>query len=533
MRGIKVVSLLLCFLFSIGSIAQPIPPYKVNVLTPASTGYYFLTPAKFNGTPGAYPPTHLILDAQGNMVYYKKFSGNAPATDFKIQPNGLMSYLGSGKFMLMDSTFTVTDSVSCADTFTVDAHDMKILPNGHYLLLGSANVQMDLSGYHYFSHNGSPGSATANVRCGIIQELDVNKNPVFFWNSKDHYLFSDVDSSFLNTPNSVDWTHFNAVDKDADGNILVSSRHFNEITKIDSASGNIIWRLGGKQNQFTFINDAAKFHGQHDIRRLNNGNYSLFDDGNAKPPVHAARGKEYQLNTATMQANLVWSFMESATLASQATGSVQRLPNGNTLIDWGVLNNYNLTLNVIDNGGNKVFELAFDDTLYSYRAYNYASLPWALHRPQLVCGHDSSGYYLEPAQNYSSYLWNTGETTKRVYVTAADTLTIFVPYGQAGFIASEPFAVTNIAEPCGPTALAPLAEATFTVMPNPTEGEITLSFNALPQQSLLEVFDLQGKLMLATQVEAGATTAKLSLAPLANGIYLLRCKGSVSKLVKR
>ncbi len=63
------------------------------------------------------------------------------------------------------------------------------------------------------------------------------------------------------------------------GIILLSFRHLNEVTKIDSSSGEIIWRLGGKQNQFTFLGDTMPFSAQHDARRIANGNLTLFDNG--------------------------------------------------------------------------------------------------------------------------------------------------------------------------------------------------------------------------------------------------------------
>ena len=35
------------------------------------------------------------------------------------------------------------------------------------------------------------------------------------------------------------------------GHLLISSRHMDEVTKIDRQTGEIIWRLGGKNNDFT------------------------------------------------------------------------------------------------------------------------------------------------------------------------------------------------------------------------------------------------------------------------------------------
>src|SRR2546422_8452549 len=49
--------------------------------------------------------------------------------------------------------------------------------------------------------------------------------------------------------------HGNSIELDSDGNLLLSSRHMSEITKIDRQTGDIIWRMGlnSKHNDFTFL----------------------------------------------------------------------------------------------------------------------------------------------------------------------------------------------------------------------------------------------------------------------------------------
>src|SRR5690606_33427409 len=107
----------------------------------------------------------------------------------------------------------------------------------------------------------------------------------------------------------IDYAHGNAVELDSDGNILISSRHMNEITKIDRTTGEIIWRWGGKNNEFTFVNDTLAFSFQHDIRRLPNGNVTLFDNGNHhKPP--RSRAVEYELDEVNKTATVVWQYPE-------------------------------------------------------------------------------------------------------------------------------------------------------------------------------------------------------------------------------
>ena len=81
----------------------------------------------------------------------------------------------------------------------------------------------------------------------------------------------------------IDYAHINSIHVDSDTTLVISSRHLDEITKINRISGEIIWRFGGLNNQFLFINDTAT-HGslltpfchQHDARILENGNLTFF-----------------------------------------------------------------------------------------------------------------------------------------------------------------------------------------------------------------------------------------------------------------
>jgi hypothetical protein len=450
MTKVKIIVFLLVCFSAVHS--QNLPGYKiVKGDLSGSEGYYFINAFKTN-VPA--PFRNLILDKNGEIVYIRQL----PQTgiDFKLHPNGLMSHsravIGSPqtlKFFIMDSTFFIKDSVQCLNNVFTDSHDLIILPNGNYLILGFDYRIMNLSSYYWFNGNGSPGSANAMVKCNVIQEIDPNKNLVFSWHSADHYSFSDVQQEWLFNPNNVDWTHFNSVEVDTDGNLLVSVRHFSEITKINRQTGAIMWRFGGKRNQFTFINDPYNgFHGQHDARRIANGNLTLFDNGFNTTPFQPARGLEYVLNTQNMTAELIWSYAYSQNSFSMFMGSMRRMENGNNLIGWGRLNNRNTCFTAVKPDGGLIMDIQFTDSLFSYRAFNYPSLPWQLHRPVLSCRDSAGTFFLEAPAGYASYQWSTGAVTRSISISAVDTYYVFVPYGQGGFISSERFVVNNISDPC-------------------------------------------------------------------------------------
>ena len=159
-----------------------------------------------------------------------------------------------------------------------------------------------------------------------------------------------------------------------------------EITKIDRQTGDIIWRLGGVNNEFTFLNDSLDFQHsiptpfcyQHDIRRLTNGNISIYDNGNYKHPKYS-RMVEYQLDELNMTATLTWEYRDSLFNYSPWMGNVQRLQNENIIGAWN-MTDFPTTIIEVGQDCTKTFELSieeyFDDNnnkrgVWIYRAFRF------------------------------------------------------------------------------------------------------------------------------------------------------------------
>ena len=309
----------------------------------------------------------MIMDNTGFPKYFKKIPKNQNAYDFKLQPNGLLTYFQrvTGKFLAMDNTYTVVDSFACGNGYTTDTHELQILDNGHALLMSYDPQTVDMS---EIVEGGDPEATVIGL---IIQELDTSKNVVFQWRSWDHFEITDaVETNF--TGSRIDYAHGNAIEPDLDGNILISSRRMNEITKIDRSTGDIIWRLGGKNNQFTFLNDPDHPLGptrQHDCRILEDGHLTVFDNGNLHEPPHS-RGVEFELDLDNMTATMVWQFRDDPDALAQFVGNTQRLPNGNTMVGWG--GTWPNAVEVTPDG-TKVWEFTFPEDQFNYRTFRF---PW-------------------------------------------------------------------------------------------------------------------------------------------------------------
>jgi len=334
---------------------------NLNVTTDSTTapGYIFLSNFAFTSSVSSTPYL-MILNNSGQPDFDKEV--DAAAIGFDPQPNGHLSYFDEGTWMFyeMDSSYSVVNSYQCGNGYITDVHELRILTNGHVLLMGDDPETVDMS---KIVPNGNPAAVVTGI---IIQELDQAKNVVFQWRSWDHFQITDATHEDL-TAAAIDYVHGNALELDGDGNILLSSRHMDEITKIDRTTGNTIWRMGGKNNQFTFVNDSIGYSHQHAIRRLANGNFTLFDNGNFHTPAFS-RALEYQVDEVNKTATLVWQYRNNPDYVSAAMGYVQRLSNGNTLIGWG---DCSTTVTEVTSGGKKVYEMSLPNDVVSYRVYRY------------------------------------------------------------------------------------------------------------------------------------------------------------------
>ncbi len=289
-------------------------------------GYIFLSYFDYE-TVGRSKAYLLILDNNGEPVYYNRLPGIPITHDFKKQPNGQLTYFvplaAQQRFYALDQSYRTVATYEAGNGYTTDLHDLQILDNGHALLLIYDRRRVDLTEFG--------GKADAVVVDCIVQELDQDKNVVFEWNSADHIPITDTIQA-LDT-NEVRYIHCNSVEPDTDGHLFLSNRNLNEITKIDRQSGAIIWRFGGKQSNFKFTNDIG-FSVQHDARRIANGNITVYDNGNFNSP-RVSRGLEYKLDLIGGKATLVREYRNTPDVWALALGNIQKLDNGNVVVGWG------------------------------------------------------------------------------------------------------------------------------------------------------------------------------------------------------
>jgi hypothetical protein len=405
------------------NVPASFPKYEIISNNSPSDGYYFISPVQM---PNKLPGYLAAIDNYGTPVYYRYFT--KVLNSFGVQRNNLLSFMGrattGAMFYIMDSTYTIIDSVK-SKTYKPDPHDFIALKNGHFLFIANDPRTMDMSSYG--------GKTNASVVGCVVQELDQNKNVVFEWKTWDHFKISDSYADL--TVSSVDLIHHNSIDVDEDGNYFLISRSLNEVTKINGQTGAIIWRMGGKNNQFRFTDTTSVFSMPHDFRKLPNGNFTLFDNGNNRNPPYS-RAMEYSIDQVNKVVTLIWSYDADKKVFSSSSGSVQRLPSGNTVVGYG----YDISKPAfveVNPDKSIAFRLDLPDNVTSYRAVKF---PWktTLFVPNTYSidfgqwdGYTTPSYLLPVYNKSNQVVTLTSYSTRTSAFTIEETFPISIPaHGQ-------------------------------------------------------------------------------------------------------
>jgi hypothetical protein len=239
----------------------------------------------------------------------------------------------SGHFIEFTPAGDSVRAVAVAPPRSLDNHDL-------WITSGPAGEQFHFFTYDHRSSDLSAigGAHKVSLAGHQLVRLHPDGSTELEWNAWDRLTFDEWIEPPRPDPadrTGRDFDHPNSLGFDRDGSYIVSFRHLGQVMKIGAGTGEIVWRLGGLKNEFTFLNDPlGGFSAQHSARILPNGNLLLYDNGTRHQPPES-RAVEYALDIGARTATLVWEFRHVPPIYTPAVGAVQRLQNGNTLIGYG------------------------------------------------------------------------------------------------------------------------------------------------------------------------------------------------------
>jgi len=357
-------------------------PPGVKVLTRkpgAAPGQVFLAPKQGRGQDGP-----MIIDDRGQVVWFQPLTGTSQAANFNVQRYKGRRVLtwwqgriglgqGRGEGIIADTRYKPIAHVQMGNGYTSDLHEFALTPRGTALLVAYSPVPYDM--------RPVGGSKDGIVIEGVIQEVEIATGLVLFeWHSLDHV---DLQESYYTPPKEPktpwDYFHVNSVSLDRNGDLLVSARHTFAIYEVDRESGDVSWRLGGKQSDFD-MGPSTRFAWQHEARRAPDGTLTIFDNSHthaAPPPAQKITdgpGDEHsraislrvdvERRTATLDREV-----DHGVLAEHQ-GGTQMLSNGNLFVGWG----QQPFVSEYGPDGELLFDAQLAQANDSYRAYR---MPWS------------------------------------------------------------------------------------------------------------------------------------------------------------
>lgn len=314
----------------------------------ARPGYLFMSPFH-SGQAGP-----MILDDKGNVVWFHPVNvgptAASKATNLQVQtlygkpvltwwqdpliPGG--NGRRSPEDVIFNSSYRQVATVRAGNGLFADVHELRLTPEGTALIAVNHDIRCNLQSVG--------GAENGSVWDDAIQEVDVKTGLVRWeWNSLDHVPLGEAYDSarFASSSYPFDFFHLNSIDAMSGGGLLISARNTWTMYDVSRRTGEIRWRIGGKHPSFA-MGAGTRTAWQHDARTMNVPHLgtreleiSVFDDG-ATPKVHSqSRALVELVSFATRTVKLLHAYVNRPPLLAGSQGSVEPLPEGETVVGWG------------------------------------------------------------------------------------------------------------------------------------------------------------------------------------------------------
>lgn len=333
--------------YRVRCLPSDFPAYTASVTGTPQAAYYLVT--------GTYVT---VLDAEGTPVWWLRSPGSF---DAKVIDHQLVSTTsaaascpttpGPGNpFVFRAWDGTVTRTVEHG----LDLHDLQPTPAG------------DLLGFQ-----------CVNSERGLLEEarvvaLNAQGAETWAWRTEDHLSPTEhVPAGY-----KFSFAHVVAVEPDGDDHVVVTARNLDALYRIDTATGEVDWKLGGTDTaasldvwngsrMLTPSEVQNMLAGPNDARVLDDGTVTVLDNGSSALE-RRPRLLRFAIDLDTRVATPLEVVGDARAGYSGGVGSGRRLSGGNWVAEWGLgLNGANDFFTELTPSGTPVLTVTGLD---SYRA---------------------------------------------------------------------------------------------------------------------------------------------------------------------
>jgi arylsulfate sulfotransferase len=293
----------------------------------------------------------ILLNSNGDVVWYHDYDSAIKRAFHWTHRNTILCTTDTSTVVEYDLRGNILAQFNFlnADKPRVIHHDLVLDKNNYVVAVKTDSVIRDL--------RKIGGKENAVLRGSGIIRAKLNGQIDWEWNVLDYVDYSKVYKSPLKTRMVVG--HANSIFIDKDDHYIISFRDFNQVWKVNSVTGDVIWKIG-ENGDYSLNDERGFFVRQHSAHINSDGNLMVYDNGGSRERPYS-RVLSLELNHEKREAKIKDALNLPGDFSSFRLCSAYLLDSKYYLIS------VRKNVVILDKTGNVLWHIKLDDA--THRAY--------------------------------------------------------------------------------------------------------------------------------------------------------------------